>query len=57
MEEKDSGSWRQRAAEARAEVAKMRDPVAQRMMLELASNYDALAEADERRLARSRRHL
>jgi hypothetical protein len=45
----DPTHWRARAAEARAIAAEMKDPEAQRTMLEIAMHYDALAERAARR--------
>jgi hypothetical protein len=47
--------WRERAAEARAIADQMDDPVAARMMREIAESYDRLAEhADARSAATGR---
>ena len=35
--------WRKMAEDARATAARMRDPEAKRMMLEVAANYEKLA--------------
>jgi len=43
----DPEYWRARAAEARAQASEMRDPIAQRMLLGIADNYDQLAEQQE----------
>jgi hypothetical protein len=39
--------WRERAEEARAHASQMRDPSAKRTLLEVADNYDQLAEQAE----------
>jgi hypothetical protein len=39
--------WRERAAEARAQAAEMRDPVAKRTLLAIAENYEQLAAQAE----------
>jgi hypothetical protein len=43
----DSDYWRQRAASARAQATQMRDPRAKRTLLEIAHNYEQLAEQAE----------
>ena len=45
----DPEHWRSRAAEARAIAAEIKDPIARRTILEVAANYDLLAEWAERR--------
>lgn len=40
--------WRDRAEEARAQASEMRDPDARRTLVEIAQNYDQLAEQAER---------
>ena len=45
----DAEHWRSRAEEARATAAEMKDPIARRTMLEVAVNYDLLAERAEQR--------
>jgi hypothetical protein len=44
----DPEYWRSRAAEARAEAAKMQGPAARRMLLGVAENYDQLAEQQQK---------
>jgi hypothetical protein len=39
--------WRERAEEARAQASQMHDPSARRTLLEIAENYDQLAEQAE----------
>lgn len=39
--------WRERAEEARAQASEMRDPGSRRTMLEIAENYEQLAEQAE----------
>jgi hypothetical protein len=43
----DPQHWRDRANEARANAAKMDDPDAKRLMLEIAVTYDHLAKRAE----------
>ena len=45
----DAEHWRARAAEARSIAEGMKDPVAQRAMLNIASGYDHLADRAESR--------
>ena len=45
----DPKHWRSRAAEARTIAAEMKDPIARRTMLDIAVDYDLLAERAERR--------
>jgi hypothetical protein len=40
--------WRERADEARAHAEQMRDPTAKRTLMEIAQNYEQLAEQAER---------
>jgi hypothetical protein len=40
--------WRERAEEARTQADQMRDPDARRTLLEIAENYEQLAEQAER---------
>jgi hypothetical protein len=40
----DPAYWRQRAEEARAVAGQLSDPIAQKVMLEIASSYEALAD-------------
>ena len=47
----DPAHWRARAAEARSVASKVDDPEGKRAMLEIARNYENLAERAERRLA------
>jgi hypothetical protein len=42
--------WRDRAEEAHVQADQMRDPVARRMLLAIAENYDQLAEQIEARI-------
>ena len=51
----DSEHWRDRAEEARGIAENMADPEANRMMLDIASGYDRLAEHAEKRLGVSTR--
>ena len=47
----DAQHWRDRAGEARADAARLDDPVARRLMFEIAMTYDRLATtAEEGRL-------
>ena len=46
----DPEHWRSRAAKARAIADQMKDPVARGAFLDIAKNYDALAERAARRL-------
>ena len=39
--------WRERAEEARAQASEMREPTAKRTLLDIAENYDQLAEQAE----------
>lgn len=39
--------WRNRAEEARAQASEMRDPSARRTLLDIAENYEQLAEQAE----------
>lgn len=49
----DAEYWRERAEEARAQASELHDRDAQRTLLEIAENYDQLAEqAEARRKAR-----
>ena len=43
----DPEYWRSRAEEARAQADQMRDPDAKRTLLNIAKNYDQLAEQAE----------
>jgi hypothetical protein len=45
----DPEYWRARAAEARTEASRMTDPRAKKHLLEMADNYEQLAEQQERR--------
>ncbi len=40
--------WRERAEEARAQAEQMPDPTARRTLLDIAENYEQLAEQAER---------
>jgi F0F1-type ATP synthase membrane subunit b/b' len=40
--------WRERAEETRAQASQMRDPSAKRTLLEIAENYEQLADQAER---------
>jgi hypothetical protein len=40
--------WRERAEKARAQAEQMRDPTARRTLLDIAQNYEQLAEQAER---------
>jgi hypothetical protein len=40
--------WRERAEEARVQADQMRDPAARRTLLEIAQNYEQLADQAER---------
>jgi F0F1-type ATP synthase membrane subunit b/b' len=42
-----SEHWRERAEEARAQASQMRDESARRTLLDIAENYDQLAEQAE----------
>jgi hypothetical protein len=42
-----SRHWRDRAAEARDNAARMQDPEAKRLMLEIAATFDELAKKAE----------
>jgi hypothetical protein len=44
----DPEYWRSRAADARAQAAKMQAPAARHMLLGIAENYDQLAEQQEK---------
>jgi len=46
----DPKYWRQRAEEAHAHAEKLTDPASQRVMLEMASDYEKLAKRAEARL-------
>jgi hypothetical protein len=50
----DPEYWRERAKEARTHAHHLTDPASQRMMLELASDYDKLAKRAEERLVLTR---
>ena len=39
--------WRERAEEARAQASQMRDPRARRMLLDIAENYEQVAQQSE----------
>jgi hypothetical protein len=45
----ESGHWRTRAEEARLKADKLKNPESRRMMLEIAANYDRLAELARQR--------
>jgi hypothetical protein len=45
----DTAYWLGRAEEARAQASEMRDPDASRTLLEIAENYEQLAEQAEAR--------
>ena len=47
----DAKRWRERAEEARTIAATLNDPVAKRMMLDIAESYEKLAERAEQRAA------
>lgn len=49
----DSEYWRNRAAEARAQMREMTDAGARKTLLDIAENYDRLAEQAEQLLHRS----
>ena len=46
---RDPEYWRERAETARAQAAAMSDPVAKRAMIEIAANYEKLAQRAEAR--------
>jgi F0F1-type ATP synthase membrane subunit b/b' len=43
----DADYWRERAEEARAQASEMRDPGTKRTLLEIAQNYEQLADQAE----------
>jgi hypothetical protein len=45
----DPAHWRQRAQGTRAEADKLNDPIAKRMLLEIAEAFERLAERAEKR--------
>jgi hypothetical protein len=51
----DSEYWRNRAEEARAQASEMKDERARKTLLDIAENYDQLAEQAEHLLRRSMR--
>ena len=44
----DPDYWRWRAEEARAQASEMNDPRARQVLLDIAENYDQLAEQQQR---------
>jgi hypothetical protein len=44
----DPAYWRARAEEARTQASEMKDPRARQTLLDIAENYDQLAEQQER---------
>jgi len=50
----DAAHWRDRAEEARVRAEQFSDPQARRMMLDIAAEYERLAERAERRRLREK---
>ena len=50
----DAAYWRERASETRAAADRLRDGDAKRATLEIAKNYDAIANEFEQRAARKK---